>query len=130
MTIKSKIYVMSYLPANDRYDHKIDYRRCGVSGIKLPEISLDYGITLVELMFWKMAVRCCATHLIRGLLILILPITMVLPRDRLKKILAQYSGKIFFLSGNELIISTKAGYLMWPGPYGRMGLPQIFVIQS
>ena len=31
---------MSYLPANDRYDNKINYRRCGHSGLSLPEISL------------------------------------------------------------------------------------------
>ena len=31
---------MSYLPANDRYDNKTNYRRCGISGLRLPEISL------------------------------------------------------------------------------------------
>jgi hypothetical protein len=39
MTINSNDKTMNYLPENDRYDNKMNYRRCGRSGIKLPEIS-------------------------------------------------------------------------------------------
>lgn len=40
MTINLKHEAMSYIPDNERYENRTCYRRCGRSGIKLPEISL------------------------------------------------------------------------------------------
>lgn len=121
MTIKSKIYVMSYLPANDRYDHKIDYRRCGVSGIKLPEISLGLwhnfgGVDVLEngRAMLRYAFDQGVTHFD-------LANNYGPPPGSAEENFGTIFRKDFLPFRDELIISTKAGYLMWPGPYGEWG---------
>ncbi len=111
---------MTYLPAENRYD-TTPYRRCGRSGLDLPAISLGLwynfgGIDAVEnaRAMLRRAFDLGITHFdlannygpppgsaeeTFGLI--------------LKKDLAPYR--------DELIISNKAGYLMWPGPYGEWG---------
>jgi L-glyceraldehyde 3-phosphate reductase len=111
---------MTYTPAADRYD-SIPYRRCGRSGIELPAVSLglwhnfgddrpldsqrailrrafDLGVTHFDLAN-NYGPPYGSAELNFGTL--------------LRRDLAPYR--------DELIISTKAGYDMWPGPYGDRG---------
>ena len=74
---------------------------------------MDYGTTSAELIFLKMVAPYCTGLLIWELPISIWPTTTVRHRVRLKQDFRAYR--------DELIISSKAGYLMWPGPYGEWG---------
>ena len=112
---------MSYLPANDRYDHKIEYRRCGVSGIKLPEISLGLwhnfgGVDVLEngRAMLRYAFDQGVTHFD-------LANNYGPPPGSAEENFGAIFRKDFLPFRDELIISTKAGYLMWPGPYGEWG---------
>lgn len=107
-----------YLPDENRYDGRMPYRYCGRSGLKLPEISLGFwhnfgGHTPTENQRQIMytAFDCGITHF-----------------DLANNYGPPYgsaeinAGKILKdFPRDELIISTKAGYDMWPGPYGEWG---------
>jgi L-glyceraldehyde 3-phosphate reductase len=102
---------MHYRPAENRYDN-MTYRRCGRSGLRLPAVSLglwqnfggvdtlenDLGITHFDLAN-NYGPPPGSAELNFG------------------RILAADLGSY----RDELIISTKAGYWMWPGPYGEWG---------
>jgi L-glyceraldehyde 3-phosphate reductase len=111
---------MTYTPADDRYD-RMTYRRCGRSGLLLPAISLgfwwnfgsvdpfernravvrrafDFGITHFDLANNYGPLYGSAEETFGRLL---------------REDLVPYR--------DELVISTKAGYDMWPGPYGEWG---------
>src|SRR5436305_9415151 len=111
---------MTYLPADDRYE-RMQYRRCGRSGLRLPAISLglwqnfggdrpleesraivrrafDLGVTHLDLANNYGPPYGSAEETFGKLL-----------RDDLRPY------------RDELVISTKAGYDMWPGPYGEWG---------
>src|SRR5437764_13306557 len=112
---------MTYLPSKDRYKNMI-YRRCGRSGIKLPAISLGLwhnfgGVDVME-NFRKilhLAFDAGITHID-------LANNYGPPPGSAEENFGVILKKDF--PGNlrdELIISSKAGYLMWPGPYGEWG---------
>lgn len=107
-----------YQPDPDRYDGRMPYRYCGQSGLKLPEISLGFwhnfgGPTPTEN---QQAIMFKAFDL--GITHFDLANNYGPPFGSAEinagKILKQ-------LPRDELIISTKAGYNMWPGPYGEWG---------
>ncbi|MEM6393333.1 MAG: aldo/keto reductase [Planctomycetota bacterium] len=124
---------MTYTPAEDRYSARPDnwFRRCGTSGLFLPAISLgcwhnfgDAGTdprALPEAEFHHNAQQMLFTAFDRGVTHFDLannygpaPGTA---ETRVGKILKQdFAGY-----RDELIISSKAGYRMWPGPYGEWG---------
>ena len=61
---------MNYAPAEDRYN-KMTYRKCGNSGLKLPAISLAFGITLAVIVIMNQNELSAKQHLIVELPILI-----------------------------------------------------------
>ncbi len=112
---------MKYNPSLNRYD-KMLYNRCGKSGLKLPAISLglwhnfgsvddfENGRSIIHRAF-----DCGITHFDLANNYGPEPGTA---EENFGKILKQdFTGNL----RDELIISTKAGYLMWPGPYGEWG---------
>lgn len=107
-----------YQPDVNRYDGRMGYRRCGRSGLLLPEISLGC---------WHNFGGPNATELQRQMIYTAfdLGITHI---DLANNYGPPYGsaelnvGKILKeLPRDELIVSTKAGYDMWPGPYGEWG---------
>ena len=126
---------MTYVAALDRYDDKMPYRRCGRSGLKLPEISLglwqnfgdDRPLTTQRAII-RRAFDLGVTHFD-----LANNYGGIGPAETLGQ--GNYgspygSAEINFGRimredlrpyRDELIISTKAGYDMWPGPYGDHG---------
>lgn len=112
---------MSYLPAADRYQ-QIPYNRCGKSGIRLPAISLGlwHNFGSVDVMENGRAIIRRAFD--RGITHFDLannygPVPGS-AEENFGRILKQdFSSQL----RDEMIISTKAGYLMWPGPYGEWG---------
>jgi len=112
---------MDYQPSGDRYDQKIDYRRCGRSGIKLPVISLGLwhnfgGVDVYE--NGRAMIRYAFDH---GITHFDLANNYGPPPGSAEENFGSILKKDFRSYRDEMIISTKAGYTMWPGPYGDFG---------
>lgn len=111
---------MKYHPKPSRYDH-IVYNRCGQSGLKLPAISLGLWHNFGHVDNIETARQMLFTAFDAGITHFDLANNYGPPpgsaEENFGKILKQY----FQGYRDELIISTKAGYLMWPGPYGEWG---------
>ncbi|MDP4210922.1 MAG: L-glyceraldehyde 3-phosphate reductase [Bacteroidota bacterium] len=111
---------MTYLPLENRYQ-QMTYKRCGNSGVKLPAISLGLwhnfgGVDLLENcreMLWK-AFDSGITHFD-------LANNYGPPPGSAEETFGQILKKDFQGYRDEMFISTKAGYTMWPGPYGDWG---------
>jgi L-glyceraldehyde 3-phosphate reductase len=111
---------MKYHPSAACYDHMI-YNRCGHSGIKLPAISLGLWHNFGHVDDYENARKMLFTAFDAGITHFDLANNYGPPpgsaEENFGKILKQDFGNY----RDELIISTKAGYLMWPGPYGEWG---------
>ena len=111
---------MGYQAASTRYDSMI-YRRCGRSGLRLPALSLGLWHNFGGSTPLEPARRMIFRAFDLGITHFDLANNYGPPpgsaEENFGKILRQD------LAGyrDELIISTKAGYLMWPGPYGEWG---------
>jgi L-glyceraldehyde 3-phosphate reductase len=109
-----------YLPASDRYE-AMSYRRCGRSGLKLPAISLglwqNFGDDrpLAE----SRAILRRAFDL--GITHFDLANNYGPPYGSAEINFGRIAAEDFRPYRDELLISTKAGYDMWPGPYGEWG---------
>src|SRR5476651_1519629 len=110
-----------YSPAANRYDSPQFYRRCGRSGVKLPLISLGlwHNFGAKDSYENARAIACRAFDL--GITHFDLANNYGPPdgsaEETFGKILRDDLGKW----RDEMIITTKAGYYMWPGPYGEWG---------
>ena len=110
-----------YSPASTRYDSPEFYRRCGRSGVKLPLISLGlwHNFGAKDSYDNARAIACRAFDL--GITHFDLANNYGPPdgaaEETFGRILRDDLGKW----RDELIITTKAGYYMWPGPYGEWG---------
>jgi L-glyceraldehyde 3-phosphate reductase len=112
---------MTYLAAPDRYDGKMPYRRCGRSGILLPEVSLGlwYNFGDDRLIDTQRAVIRRAFDL--GITHFDLANNYGPPYGSAEINFGRILREDLRPYRDELIISTKAGYDMWPGPYGEWG---------
>lgn len=103
--------------AADRYD-AMKYRRCGRSGLKLPAISLGAWETFGGYRGADVARECLTRAFDLGITHFDLANNYGTPPGNAEIV----CGKIIKeMPRDELIISSKAGYLMWPGPYGEWG---------
>ncbi len=111
---------MRYLPAETRYD-AMQYRRTGRSGLKLPAISLGlwYNFGGVDKEENARAMIHRAFDL--GITHFDLANNYGPPPGSAEETFGRILGKDLASYRDELIISSKAGYYMWPGPYGEWG---------
>jgi L-glyceraldehyde 3-phosphate reductase len=111
---------MTYLPSNNRYE-VMQYRRCGRSGLDLPVISLGlwHNFGGVDSMENSRAMLCRAFDL--GITHFDLANNYGPPPGSAEETFGSVLRRELAQYRDELIISTKAGYLMWPGPYGEWG---------
>lgn len=101
--------------AEDRYQH-MHYRRCGHSGLKLPVISLGAWETFGGYRDEEVARACLYRAFDLGITHIDLANNYGRPPGNAETVV----GRILHtMPRDELIISTKAGYHMWPGPYGE-----------
>ena len=111
---------MDYIASEDRYE-RIAYRRCGRSGIKLPAISVglwhNFGHVDVFENFRKILWKAFDSGITHFDLANNYGPPPGSAEENFGIILKKDLGKY----RDEMIISTKAGYLMWPGPYGEWG---------
>jgi L-glyceraldehyde 3-phosphate reductase len=111
---------MTYAPAPDRYETML-YRRCGASGLKLPAISLGLwhnfgGDTPHET---KRAIARRAFDL--GITHFDLANNYGPPPGSAETAFGEILRTDFRGHRDEIVVSTKAGYTQWPGPYGDWG---------
>jgi L-glyceraldehyde 3-phosphate reductase len=111
---------MNYNPSENRYQ-QMSYRRCGKSGILLPEISLglwhNFGSVDVFENFRKILWRAFDA----GITHFDLANNYGPPPGSAEENFGLIMKKDFSNLRDEMIISTKAGWEMWPGPYGNFG---------
>jgi L-glyceraldehyde 3-phosphate reductase len=107
-----------YAPDPDRYDGRMPYRRCGRWGLKLPAVSLGCWYNFGGDAATDNQRRMIYTAFDAGITHIDLANNYGPPYGT-----AEINvGKILRdLPRDELIVSTKAGYDMWPGPYGEFG---------
>ncbi len=110
----------TYLPSDTRYD-AMHYRRCGRSGLKLPAVSLGlwYNFGGVDPLENGRAMLRRAFDL--GITHFDLANNYGPPPGSAEETFGRIFAQDFKPYRDELIISNKAGYLMWPGPYGEWG---------
>ena len=110
-----------YSPSSNRYSCGMKYRRCGQSGILLPEISLGlwHNFGAVNPLANSLAIAHYAFD--HGITHFDLANNYGPPYGSAEETFGLIMKKSFLPYRDELFISTKAGYDMWPGPYGNWG---------
>jgi L-glyceraldehyde 3-phosphate reductase len=111
---------MTYIAAEDRYT-KLPYRRCGRSGIKLPEVSLGLWQNFGDGKPIEQQRAILRRAFDRGVTHFDLANNYGPPYGSAEINFGRLMREDFRPYRDELIISTKAGYDMWPGPYGEWG---------
>ena len=111
---------MPYTPATDRYD-AMQYRRSGASGLKLPAISLGLWHNFGRDRPYETARALLRRAFDRGVTHIDLANNYGPPYGSAEQTFGRAVRDDLKPFRDELVISTKAGYDMWPGPYGEWG---------
>lgn len=115
-----------YTPSPKRY-HSMEYRRCGRSGLKLPAISLGLWHNFGDYDDKKNYRKILRSSFDNGITHFDLANNYGPPPGSAEENFGQIMQKDFAPYRDELIISTKAGYGMWEGPYGEWGSKKYLV---
>ena len=110
----------AYIPASDRYDH-MTYRRSGRSGIRLPAVSLGLWHNFGDDRAIDTQRATLRRAFDRGVTHFDLANNYGPPYGSAEINFGRLLREDFSSLRDELIISTKAGWDMWPGPYGDLG---------
>ena len=111
---------MTYVPASGRYD-AMTYRRCGQSGLLLPALSLGLWHNFGEITPLGVQRQILCTAFDHGITHFDLANNYGPPYGEAERSFGIHMKRDFMPHRDEMIISTKAGYDMWPGPYGNWG---------
>ena len=110
-----------YSPSATRYESGIRFRRCGRSGIRLPEISLGLWHNFGDVDPLARSFQIAHYAFDHGIVHFDLANNYGPSYGSAEETFGQIMKKSFAPYRHELFISTKAGYDMWPGPYGEWG---------
>ncbi len=110
-----------YIPSEHRYDNMSFYRRCGRSGIVLPAISLGLWHNFGNITPFGVQQSLLRTAFDSGITHFDLANNYGPPYGEAERNFGIHMDHDWHTHRDELIISTKAGYDMWPGPYGDHG---------
>jgi L-glyceraldehyde 3-phosphate reductase len=111
---------MAYIPSADRYE-TMPYRRCGRSGLMLPPISLGLWHNFGQDRAFEAQREICRRAFDLGVTHFDLANNYGPPYGSAEENFGRMLASDFAGHRDELVISTKAGYDMWPGPYGEGG---------
>lgn len=111
---------MGYIPNPNRYDGMV-YRHCGRSGLKLPAISLGLWHNFGDDKSHETKQAICRQAFDSGITHFDLANNYGPPPGSAELAFGEILRTDFSGYRDELIISSKAGYDMWPGPYGEWG---------
>ncbi|MCL6273502.1 L-glyceraldehyde 3-phosphate reductase [Muricauda sp. 2012CJ35-5] len=120
MQINDSSGIKSYLPSTSRYD-QMKYRRCGNSGLLLPLISLGLWHNFGHTDDFNNARNLLRTAFDHGITHFDLANNYGPPYGAAEDNFGRIFQKDFKHLRDELVISSKAGWDMWPGPYGNYG---------
>ena len=110
----------TYQPDPSRYD-STTYRRCGDSGLKLPPICLGCWHNFGDTTPLDRMQELCTTAFDHGITHFDLADNYGPGPGAAERNMGIILHRCFSHHRQELVISTKAGYEMWPGPYGDLG---------
>ncbi len=118
--------MMRYIPTENRYE-KMQYRRCGNSGVKLPLISLGLWHNFGKIDDLENCRKILHTAFDNGITHFDLANNYGPPPGAAEETFGKLFKEDFKPYRDELIISSKAGYKMWNGPYGDFGSKKYLV---
>lgn len=107
-----------YIANDDRYSKKINYQRCGSSGLLLPQISLGLWQNFSQNAPYERSREMLLTSFDNGITHFDLANNYGPPAGDGEIVFGKVLSQDLKPYRDELVISTKAGHLMWPGPYG------------
>lgn len=110
-----------YIPSSDRYDGRMLYRRCGRSGLKLPAISLGLWHNFGDITPFGVQQSILRAAFDNGITHFDLANNYGPPYGEAERNFGRHMENDWRPHRDELILSTKAGYDMWSGPYGDGG---------
>ena len=117
---------MAYQPAPGRYNY-MEYRRCGNSGLKLPAISMGLWHNFGKIDNYENCRNIIHTSFDSGITHFDLANNYGPPAGGAEETFGAILKQDLKNHRDELIISTKAGWPMWPGPYGDLGSKKYLV---
>jgi L-glyceraldehyde 3-phosphate reductase len=126
MDINDHNPLLPYQPAADRY-HQMNYRRCGNSGLQLPEISLGLWHNFGHNSDFTLGRKILRRAFDLGICHFDLANNYGPPFGSAEENFGRILKKDFSSLRDELLISSKAGWDMWPGPYGNFGSKKYLV---
>ena len=109
-----------YTASENRYE-KMHYNRCGNSGLKLPAVSLGLWHNFGDTGNYENMKQMCFTAFDNGITHFDLANNYGPAEGSAEKNFGKILKEDMASYRDEMIISTKAGYYMWPGPYGDWG---------
>jgi L-glyceraldehyde 3-phosphate reductase len=112
---------MAHVPASTRYDNSAFYRRCGRSGLKLPALSLGLWHNFGDVDRHETSRALILRAFDLGITHFDLANNYGPPPGSAERTFGRVLREDLAAHRDELIISTKAGYDMWAGPYGEWG---------
>lgn len=117
---------MTYIADGNRYKDMV-YKRCGNSGLKLPEISLGLWHNFGDETDYDNSCKMVQRAFDLGITHFDLANNYGPPAGSAEKNFGKMLSTDLKSYRDELVISTKAGYGMWPGPYGDFGSKKYLV---
>lgn len=111
---------MTYIPSETRYE-TMSYRRCGRSGLLLPAISLGLWHNFGNITPFSTQQEILRTAFDHGITHFDLANNYGSPYGEAERNFGEHMRRDWKPHRDELILSTKAGYDMWKGPYGNWG---------
>jgi L-glyceraldehyde 3-phosphate reductase len=112
---------MNHVPSPDRYSNPALYRRCGRSGLKLPLLSLGLWHNFGGVDDFQNSRSMVLRAFDKGITHFDLANNYGPPPGSAEATFGRILMEDLAAHRDELIVSTKAGYDMWPGPYGEWG---------
>ena len=123
------VVMSDYRPADERYD-TMDYRPCGKSGLRLPALSLGLWQNFGDDRSEDNQRAILRRAFDRGVTHFDLANNYGPPYGRAEENFGRFLSTDFAGLRDELVVSTKAGYDMWPGPYGQGGGSRKYMLSS
>ena len=111
---------MTYTPNKERYS-KTEYRKCGESGLKLPAVSLGLWHNFGDNADYEKMCNMCFTAFDNGITHFDIANNYGPEPGSAERNFGKILANEMKAYRDEMIISTKAGYTMWEGPYGDFG---------
>ncbi len=111
---------MAFTPSSTRYD-RMTYRRVGRSGLKLPVISFGLWHNFGSITPFETQRALLTTAFDLGITHFDLANNYGPPYGEAERSFGEHMDRDWRPHRDELVLSTKAGYDMWPGPYGNFG---------